>query len=74
MEILMRYRFNLKDATVFSDVTVQLNSILDFFSLQKMVELFLKGIHATIKREVYYWHGYYVSLIYHISGLRALPQ
>ncbi|KAM0902063.1 hypothetical protein ACQ4PT_019587 [Festuca glaucescens] len=27
--------------------------------LQKMVELFLKGIHATIKREVYYWHGYY---------------
>lgn len=27
--------------------------------LQKLVELFLKGIHASIKREVYYWHAYY---------------
>lgn len=27
--------------------------------LQKLVELFLKGICASIKREVYYWHAYY---------------
>ncbi|CAM0944912.1 unnamed protein product [Alopecurus aequalis] len=27
--------------------------------LQKLVELFLKGIHDSIKREVYYWHAYY---------------
>ncbi|KAF7090606.1 hypothetical protein CFC21_093330 [Triticum aestivum] len=27
--------------------------------LQKLVELFLKGIHANIKRDVYYWHAYY---------------
>uniref|UniRef100_A0ACD5YUC3 Uncharacterized protein n=1 Tax=Avena sativa TaxID=4498 RepID=A0ACD5YUC3_AVESA len=27
--------------------------------LQKLVELFLKGIHASIKRDVYYWHAYY---------------
>ncbi|XP_062102428.1 uncharacterized protein LOC133812653 [Humulus lupulus] len=27
--------------------------------LQKLVEQFLKGIEANIKRELYYWHGYY---------------
>lgn len=27
--------------------------------LQKFVELFLKGIHGSIKRDVYYWHAYY---------------
>nr|CAB3450808.1 unnamed protein product [Digitaria exilis] len=27
--------------------------------LQKLVELFLKGIHNSVKREVYYWHAYY---------------
>ncbi|XP_044950777.1 uncharacterized protein LOC123401118 [Hordeum vulgare subsp. vulgare] len=27
--------------------------------LQRLVELFLKGIHANIKRDAYYWHAYY---------------
>ncbi|CAO1939662.1 unnamed protein product [Urochloa humidicola] len=27
--------------------------------LQKLVELFLKGIQPSVKREVYYWHAYY---------------
>jgi replication factor C subunit 3/5 len=27
--------------------------------LQKLAELFLKGIQSSIKREVYYWHAYY---------------
>ncbi|KAL6912266.1 hypothetical protein ACP4OV_001071 [Aristida adscensionis] len=27
--------------------------------LQKLVELFLKGVQTSIKREVYYWHAYY---------------
>ncbi|TKW41140.1 hypothetical protein SEVIR_1G294200v4 [Setaria viridis] len=27
--------------------------------LQKLVELFLKGIQTSVKREVYYWHAYY---------------
>ncbi|KAJ1280633.1 hypothetical protein BS78_04G247400 [Paspalum vaginatum] len=27
--------------------------------LQKLTELFLKGIQTGIKREVYYWHAYY---------------
>lgn len=27
--------------------------------LQKLVELFLKGIQTGVKREVYYWHAYY---------------
>ncbi|KAM6591678.1 hypothetical protein CsatA_014283 [Cannabis sativa] len=27
--------------------------------LQKLVEQFLKGIDANIKRELYYWHAYY---------------
>ncbi|PON74019.1 Replication factor C [Trema orientale] len=27
--------------------------------LQKLVEEFLKGIDASIKRELYYWHAYY---------------
>jgi hypothetical protein len=31
--------------------------------LQKLVELFLKGIQTSVKREVYYWHAYYVSLL-----------
>lgn len=47
-----------------TDITVWLNFILDYyFSLQKLVELFLKGIHANIKRDVYYWHAYYVSFL-----------
>ncbi|KAL4582626.1 hypothetical protein LXL04_007183 [Taraxacum kok-saghyz] len=27
--------------------------------LLKLIEQFLKGVEATIKRELYYWHGYY---------------
>jgi len=27
--------------------------------LKKLVELFLKGIQTSVKREVYYWHAYY---------------
>ncbi|KAM7516234.1 hypothetical protein LguiA_005817 [Lonicera macranthoides] len=27
--------------------------------LQKLVEQFLKGVEASLKRELYYWHGYY---------------
>ncbi|XP_077220335.1 uncharacterized protein LOC143854333 [Tasmannia lanceolata] len=27
--------------------------------LQKLVEQFLKGIEASLKRELYYWHAYY---------------
>ncbi|THF95461.1 hypothetical protein TEA_007723 [Camellia sinensis var. sinensis] len=27
--------------------------------LQKLVEQFLKGVDAGLKRELYYWHGYY---------------
>ncbi|KAF8377918.1 hypothetical protein HHK36_031306 [Tetracentron sinense] len=27
--------------------------------LQKLVEQFLKGVEASLKREVYYWHAYY---------------
>ncbi|XP_076882448.1 replication factor C subunit 3-like [Bidens hawaiensis] len=27
--------------------------------LQKLIEQFLKGVEANIKRELYYWHGYY---------------
>ncbi|KAF9610217.1 hypothetical protein IFM89_021155 [Coptis chinensis] len=27
--------------------------------LQKLVELFLKGVEASLKRELYYWHSYY---------------
>ncbi|KAH7520013.1 hypothetical protein FEM48_Zijuj08G0098600 [Ziziphus jujuba var. spinosa] len=27
--------------------------------LQKLVELFLRGIDCSIKRELYYWHAYY---------------
>ncbi|KAJ9561921.1 LOW QUALITY PROTEIN: hypothetical protein OSB04_007081 [Centaurea solstitialis] len=29
--------------------------------LQKLIEQFLKGVEATLKRELYYWHQYYVS-------------
>lgn len=29
--------------------------------MQKLVEQFLKGIEAGMKRELYYWHAYYVS-------------
>ncbi|KAJ8641391.1 hypothetical protein MRB53_018085 [Persea americana] len=31
--------------------------------LQKLVEEFLKGVEASLKRELYYWHAYYVSVI-----------
>ncbi|XP_024978804.1 uncharacterized protein LOC112516022 [Cynara cardunculus var. scolymus] len=27
--------------------------------LQKLIEQFLKGVEATLKRELYYWHRYY---------------
>lgn len=30
-------------------------------NMQKLVEQFLKGVEASLKRELYYWHGYYVS-------------
>lgn len=29
--------------------------------MQKLVEQFLKGIETSLKRELYYWHAYYVS-------------
>ncbi|KAK9054237.1 hypothetical protein SSX86_025315 [Deinandra increscens subsp. villosa] len=29
--------------------------------LLKLIEQFLKGVEANIKRELYYWHGYYAS-------------
>lgn len=31
--------------------------------MQKLVEEFLKGVEASLKRELYYWHAYYVSVI-----------
>ncbi|KAF5791338.1 putative P-loop containing nucleoside triphosphate hydrolase [Helianthus annuus] len=35
--------------------------------LLKLIEQLLKGVEANIKRELYYWHGYYVKFrsIYH---------
>ncbi|XP_058092052.1 uncharacterized protein LOC131237953 isoform X2 [Magnolia sinica] len=37
--------------------------LLDFVHpkliLQKLVEQFLKGVEASLKRELYYWHAYY---------------
>ncbi len=32
--------------------------------MQKLVEQFLKRIEASSKRELYYWHAYYVSFIF----------
>jgi len=29
------------------------------------VEQFLKGVEANSRRELYYWHAYYVSSLYH---------
>lgn len=38
-----------------------------FLRMQKLIEQFLKGVEATVKRELYYWLGYYVS-----SGLYTI--
>ncbi|XP_076886254.1 replication factor C subunit 3-like [Bidens hawaiensis] len=32
--------------------------------LLKLIEQFLKGVEANIKRELYYWHGYYVKFLF----------
>ncbi|XP_039069825.1 replication factor C subunit 3-like [Hibiscus syriacus] len=37
--------------------------------LQKLVEEFLKKVEAGLKRELYYWHAYYVSLAPEIVAL-----
>ncbi|KAM0001684.1 hypothetical protein Hdeb2414_s0363g00877291 [Helianthus debilis subsp. tardiflorus] len=39
--------------------------------MQKLIEQLLKGVEANIKRELYYWHGYYVKFrsIYHNNML-----
>lgn len=39
--------------------TLSLNRTL--YIVQKLVEQFLKGIDASLKRDLYYWHAYYVS-------------
>lgn len=36
-----------------------------FSSQQKLVEQLLKRVEAGSRRELYYWHAYYVSFINH---------
>lgn len=33
------------------------------YIVQKLVEQFLRRIDASLKRDLYYWHAYYVSSI-----------
>ncbi|KAM7529693.1 hypothetical protein LguiB_033103 [Lonicera macranthoides] len=48
--------------------------LLDFVHpkliLQKLVEQFLKQVEASLKREIYYWHGYYEKRL--PTGMSAL--
>lgn len=32
-------------------------------NFQKLVGQFLCGVDASLKREIYYWYAYYVSLV-----------
>lgn len=33
--------------------------------MQKLVEQLLKGIESNLKRELFYWHAYYVTFFFH---------
>lgn len=38
-------------------------SCVMFNAMQKLVEEFIKRVDAGIRREIHYWHAYYVSSI-----------
>ncbi|KAJ0873597.1 hypothetical protein HanPSC8_Chr11g0454291 [Helianthus annuus] len=35
--------------------------MLNVSTMQKLIEQFLKSVEANVKKELYYWHGYYAS-------------